>query len=140
MATLVSTYVAIVVTQVASPYVAQFFAGQTTVGSVFIKASPTPFIIETALFLGITLLLTTKAGLSGIKGHGILSPFELAIYSVLNSGIILATILTYFDAGTRSSILAQSNLATIINQYHDLWLIAPVLVLIIMGFRKPGRD
>lgn len=131
---------AIVVAQLASPYVAQFFAGQTTVGSIFIKANPTPFIIQTVIFLGVIVLLTTRANITGAKGKGVLSPFELAAYSILNSGIILSTILTYLDDGTRATILSQSHLVTMINQYHDLWLMIPIILMIVMGFHKSSRS
>jgi hypothetical protein len=138
--TLVSTYAAIIVTQVASPYVAQFFAGETTVGSVFIKANPTPFMIKSIIFALIIVLLTTRAGLAGSKVKGVLSPIEIMIYSILNSAMILSTILLFLDDGQRAVLISGSNLAQIVLKYNDLWLVSPIIILIIMGFRRGGRS
>lgn len=137
--TLVSAYVALVITQIMSPYVAQFFAGETTVGSIFIKASPTPFMIKTAIFGLIIILLTTRGGLAGMRGRGLLSPIEVGIYSALSSAIMIASILNFLDEGVRADLVTQSRFAGLIIKYHDLWLLAPVVILIAMGFRRHGR-
>ena len=137
--TLVSTYVALVVTQIATPYIQQFFSGQTTIGSIFIKASPTPFMIKTAVFAIIVILLTTRGGLAGMRGHGLLTPIEVIIYSGLTSLIAISTIVSFLDEGVRATLVSDSRFASIIIQYHDMWLIAPVVILIAMGFRRHGK-
>lgn len=136
---MVSSYVALVITQLATPYVQDFFSGNTTVGSIFIKASPTPFMIKTAIFALIIILLTTRAGLAGMRGHGLLSPIEVLIYSALTSVIITSTVISFLDEGVRATLVHDSRLASLIVQYHDLWLLAPVVILVTMGFRRHGR-
>ena len=137
--TLVSAYVALVITQLFTPYIQQFFTGDTTIGSIFIKANPTPFMIRSAVFTLIIILLTTRGGLAGMRGRGLLSPIEVGIYSALNSAIIISSILSFLDEGVRASLVSSSRLIQIIVQYHDLWLIAPVVILVTMGFRRHGR-
>lgn len=128
------------VTQVATPYIQQFFAGDATLGSIFIKASPTPFMIRIGLFLVIVVLLTTRGGLAGMRGRGLLSPIEVAIYSTLNSAIILSSVLSFLDDGVRATLLNGSQLARYVLQFHDVWIIAPVVILVIMGFRRRGSS
>jgi hypothetical protein len=137
--TLVSVYMAIVMTMLASPYVSQFFAGDTTVGSIFIKASPTPFIIKTAVFCIVTILLTTRGGLAGMRGKGLLSPLEVGLYSALTTAVVITTILSFLDEGIRANLLHDSRVAGLILQYHDLIIVLPVLVLIVLGFRHHSK-
>lgn len=137
--TLVSTYVAIVVTQIVSPYIQQFFAGDTTIGSIFIKASPTPAMIKIAVFGVIIILLTTRAGLAGMRGRGLLSPIEVMIYSVLTTAIIIASILSFLEEGARAQLIESSRLVSMIFKYNDLVMIAPIVILVTMGFRRHGK-
>lgn len=137
--TLVSAYIGLVITQIATPYVSDFFAGNTTVGSIFIKANPTPFMIKTVIFGLVVILLTTRAGLAGMRGRGLLSPIEVAIYSALSSIIIVSNIISFLDEGVRAELIAHSQLAGYIVLYHDVWLVAPVVILVAMGFRRHGK-
>lgn len=138
--TLISIYAALVVTQIVTPFALGFFQGDKTVGSIFVKANVSPFTIQTAIFGLIIILLTVRSGLVGRSGRGLLSPFEVAVFSLLNSALILTTVLFFLPEEVRGSLADQSRFAKIIIQRHDLWTIAPVLFLIILGFRHNRMD
>jgi len=133
--TLISIYAALVVTQIVTPLALGFFQGDKTVGSIFVKANVSPFTIQTAIFGLIIILLSIRSGLVGRSGRGLLSPFEVALFSLLNSALILTTVLFFLPAEVRGSLADQSRFAKLLIQHHDIWTIAPVLSLIILGFR-----
>lgn len=96
-------------------------------------------MIKSAIFALVVILLTTRGGLAGMRGRGLLSPIEVAIYSSLSALIFISTIISFLDEGVKANLISGSRLASLIVQYHDLWLVAPVLILITMGFRRHGR-
>src|SRR3990167_4656595 len=63
--TLVTIYVALVITQLLTDPVSQFFVGEKTIQSFFITSKASPFTIQSGLFIGTIVLLSTKSGLSG---------------------------------------------------------------------------
>ena len=139
VATMICAYAAIVLTDLLSPIMEKFFLGDTNVGSIFIKANLSPFTIQTGLFVGIIVLLTVRGGIITGKTKGLLAPMEVLIYSVLNSALILSTILFFLTDDIRNQLAAESKFARLIIDYHTWWLILPVAALIVAGFRK-GRE
>lgn len=138
--TLISIYAALVATQIISPFALGFFDGDKTVGSIFVKANVSPFTVQTAVFGLTIILLTVRSGLVGRSGRGLLSPFEVAIFSLLNSALILTTVLYFLPDEVRGALADQSRFAKIIIERHDIWTIAPVITLIVLGFRHSRND
>ncbi|TSC92311.1 MAG: Uncharacterized protein CEN89_764 [Candidatus Berkelbacteria bacterium Licking1014_7] len=111
MLTLISAYAAIVVTNLVSPFFQKFFLGDTNVGNIFIKANASPFSVQAAIFVGIIVLITMRGGMITGKSRAIMSPFEMMIYSVLNSALILSTILYFLPEDQRNELLVESKFA-----------------------------
>lgn len=138
--TLISVYVGIVIATTFAPVVQGFFHGDITLfGRFFIKSSASPFTIQTGLFFLTVLILSFKGGLGTFKGKGILSPLEIIIYSVLNTALMLAIIFSFLPEETKATFADQSRLAIIIMKNYNIWLIAPLIIMTIMGFRR-GDD
>lgn len=132
--TTISTYAAIVVTQLFGATVQQFFQGDKTIfGQIFVRANTTPFTIQIALFAAVIALLSAKAGLSGGKGKGMMSPLEIIVHSFLSTALILSTILTFMPLEEQQNITAQSNLAAKLINMHNLWVILPIIALVASG-------
>lgn len=134
--TLLSVYVSLVVSDVMSPVLEKFFQGQSTIGSFFIQANLSPFALKTAVFVGVIVLITTRAGVVGLRSRGMLSPFEVGAYSFLNSALILSTVLLFSPEETRKNLVASSKLAGRLMEYSTWWIILPVVLLIVMGIRR----
>ncbi len=140
IATLVSVYASMVITQVVSPVVLDFFSGDKTLfNSVFIKAHTSPFTVQAIVFAVVIVLLTVKGGLHAARARGFLSSFDVAVYSFLNSALILAAILGFLDPELRQAFAEQSKFARYIVTYQNIWIIAPVVYMIIEGFRHGRR-
>jgi hypothetical protein len=133
--TMISAYAGIVITELLSPMIEKFFLGDAAVGSIFIKANVSPFTIQTAIFIGVIVLITTRGGMIG-RARGLLLPVEVMGYSVLNSALILSTILFFLPEDARNQLSADGKLTRLIIEHHTWWLILPVLALIVAGFRK----
>lgn len=136
---LVTIYVALVVTQILTEPVTQFFLGEKTIKSFFINGNVSPFTVQTALFIGLLILVTTKSGLSGERsGSSLLSPFEVFVYSFLSTALIATTIISYLPDATRAGILAQSSMASFLATHHTYWLLLPIAAIVVFGWsRRP---
>lgn len=134
--TLVTVYVSLVATQTLMPIALQFFAGDKTLfNSIYVRANASPFGIQAGIFVLLIVLLTVRSGLTGHRSRGILIPIEVLMYSVLNSGLILSTVLSFMSAEAQASLATSSKFARIIIAYHTWWLVLPVFMLIVTGIR-----
>lgn len=133
--TMISIYVAIVVTAVLAGPVGQFFAGDKTIANqIYIKANANSFTIQTAIFLIIIVLVSAK---SGIEGHGSKSSvMELFGFSLLNAALIITTILLYMDPAKREAVIHTSKIANLLIHYQTWWLVLPVVFLVFTGWGK----
>lgn len=134
--TLISVYVGLVVVQVFAGPLQDFFAGEKTVfGQLFIKSSASPFTIKTLLFAAIIALVSAKSGLSS-KGESSISPLEIFGFSFLNAALIISSIFFFMPEGTRLTFIESSRLANFLISYHTWWIILPVIMLIVTGWRR----
>lgn len=141
--TLISTYVALIISQNFSTIIGQLFIGDKTIlGGLWIKSSASPFIIQTTLYALTIVILTTKSGLGGNSGRrgGLLSPLEVIVYSFFTSALIISTILSFLPETDRDIFLAQSQIAKIIMDYHLWWLALPPVSLIVTGMRSSSHN
>lgn len=139
--TLVAAYVALAATEVLMPLFQQFFVGDKTLfNSIYLKANASPFVIQTAIFGVLTVLLTVRSGLTGHKVRGFLIPLEVLAYSALNSAFIISTVLTFLEEDKKASLAISSKIAKLLIAYHDWWIVVPIILLIVTGFRHARRD
>lgn len=134
--TLISVYVGLVVVQVFADPLQSFFAGEKTVfGQLFIKSSASPFTIKTLLFAAVIALVSSKSGLSS-KSDGSIPPLEIFAYSFLNAALIISSIFYFMPEGSRTAYMESSKLANFVISYHTWWIMLPVLLLIVLGWRR----
>lgn len=139
--TLITVYVAILITQVLSPLVSGFFTGDKTVfGQFFIKANASPFTVKTALFILTIILLTTRSGLSSTGSRGLMAPIEVLLFSGLNVALVISTIFSFMPPERQEVFKQASKLAKLIIERQTWWLLLPVVLLIVVGFRRRRRD
>lgn len=135
IATLLSVYVSLAVTQVFAGNVFEFFQGDKVIfDKVWIRSGTTPFTIKVVLFMAVIMLLSTKGGISGSKAKGILSPIEIIILSFLTTGLMLSSIFFFMAPEAREAFMASSRLASLVIKYYPLWVITPVIALVVLGF------
>jgi hypothetical protein len=140
VATLMSVYAALVVSQLLVEPVGQFFKGDKTLfNQIWIRSDTSPFTIHIALFVGIIVLLSAKGGINSARGRGAMSHLEVLIYSALNTALIVSSIFSFLPEPTRDAYAATSNFVKFIVENHDWWLGVPVAALIVFGFQRHNR-
>lgn len=133
--TLLAIYAGIVMAQVLGAPLQQFFQGDKTVGDqLFIKANASPFTVSAGIFLLTTVLVSVRSGMGkGSSGKGALSAFELAIFSFLNSALILTAIFSFMEPAAQEQFAATSKIARIFINKETWWFIAPLIALVATG-------
>lgn len=134
IATLLSVYVALVVTQVFSGNVFEFFQGNKTIGTVWVQSGASPFTIRVLIFMATLTLLSAKGGIKGSSTKGLLSPIEIILLSFLTTGLILSSIFYFMPPESREAFMAASRLANLVIKYYIWWVLAPPAALIGLGF------
>lgn len=134
--TLISVYVGLIIVQALAGPFQDFFAGEKTVfGQLFIKSSASPFTIKIIIFALIVALVSSKSGLS-TKGESTISPLEILGFSFLNAALILSSIFYMMPEETRLTYMETSKLASIIINYHVWWLILPIILMVVSGWKR----
>ncbi len=140
VATLMSVYAALVVSSILVDPVGQFFKGDKTLfNQIWIRSDTTPFTIHLALFTGIIVLLAAKGGINSARGRGLISHFEVLIYSLLNTALIVSSIFSFLPGPTRDIYAASSHTVKFIIDHQTWWLILPIAALITLGFQRHNR-
>lgn len=135
--TLVSIYVALVLTNLLNDPIAQFFVGERTINSFFVSSQVSPFTIQAAIFVIVLVLMITKSGLSGgMDGRGLLSPIEVFLYSFLNTALIVTTIMSFMPEEARTAMISQSSMAAFLASHHTWWVVLPIVCLIFFGWNR----
>lgn len=141
--TLLAIYVGIVVAAVLGGPVQQFFQGDKTLGNqLFIKANTSPFTIQAGLFFLTTILVSVRSGIGnrGSSGGGKLSTFELALFSFLNSALILTAVFSFMEPTARAQFAEHSRIARVFINREMWWTVAPLIALIATGGLGRGRS
>lgn len=140
VATLLSVYVGLIMTQAVSGTLQQFFEGSKTLNQFWVNVHATPFSIRVIVFMLTITLLSAKSGISGGKTKGLLSPIEVVIYSILTTGLILSSIFYFLPAESRDAFAASSKMVGFIIKNYLWWIIIPVVTLIVSGFFRKGSS
>ncbi|MBI4032794.1 hypothetical protein HY374_03760 [Candidatus Berkelbacteria bacterium] len=135
--TLVSIYVAIVLTQLLKDPIAGFFAGERTISSFFVASHVSPFTIQAGVFVVTLILISTKSGLSGGRdGSGLLSPLEIFTYSFLSTALVVTTLISYMPDASRAAMIESSKMAGYLVNHHTWWLLLPIAAILVFGWNR----
>ncbi|OGD63081.1 hypothetical protein A3A71_03790 [Candidatus Berkelbacteria bacterium RIFCSPLOWO2_01_FULL_50_28] len=141
--TLLAIYAGIVVATVIGPSAQDFFQGNKTVGDqLFVKANASPFSVSAGLFILTTIVVSVRSGLGrgGSSSSSKLSAFELALFSFLNSALILTAIFSFMDKEAATQFAAHSRIARIFIDRELWWTIAPIIALVATGGLGKSRS
>jgi len=139
--TLLSIYAGVVIANILGDPMKLFFQGDKTVANqIFIKANMSPFTIQAMLFAVTTVLVSARSGIGSRSSKGALSTFELALFSFLNSTLILAAVFSFMTPEMRGNFIQTSKIARMIIENQSWWFIAPIIALIATGGMGKSRS
>lgn len=140
VATLMSVYAGLVVSELLVEPIGQFFQGDKTLfNQIWIRSNTSPFSIHLAVFILIIVLLSAKGGIVGTKGRGVMSHIEVLIYSALSTVLIVSSIFSFLPEPTQAAYVEGSKMVKFIVEHHDWWLMIPVAALVGFGFQRHPR-
>lgn len=132
--TLLAIYAGVVMANVLGGPLQQFFIGDKALGNqLFIKANASPFTIQAAIFILTTVLVAVRSGVGRGGSRSILSTFELAIFSFLNSALILTAVFSFMDPAAREEFAHVSRIARVFISHQSWWVVAPLIALVATG-------
>lgn len=134
--TMLGIYAGIVIAGILGGPMQAFFNGDKTIAnSLFVRANASPLSIQSGLFLLTVVAVTIRSGLGGrsSSGRGALSPFELGVFSFLNSALILAAVFSFMTPEAQQHFAASSKIARQIINREMWWFVAPLIALVITG-------
>ena len=135
----IASYIGLVTANVGGNALYNILGGTSAnVGSIALNAGSSPFLFKVIIFGLIAILLIVKGDFlkTALTHHtGAFSMLAAGIYSFLNAGLIITALVSFLSDSQRTDILAQSSLANTIVQYQILWLVVPVLLMIVLGFK-----
>lgn len=136
---LLAIYVGIVVTNVWGQKLFDFFQGKSMAfDSMWIQSNAKPATINIVIFLAIIAIITAKAPVGFLRSWSVVSPLETIAYSMLNTALLLCTVLRNLPPETQTHILDQSTFLVKLNSFYGLLLIAPIALLILITNRRGG--
>lgn len=134
--TMMAIYAGIVIANVLGGPLQAFFNGDKTVANqLFIRANASPFTIQAGLFMLTTVLVSVRSGLGnrGGRGGSSLTPFELALFSFLNSALILAAVFSFMTPEAQQQFAQFSRIGRIFIGHVSWWMVAPLIALVATG-------
>lgn len=135
VATMISVYVALVVTQVFSGNVLSFFQGDKVLfNQVWVQSNSSPFTVKVLIFMAVIMLVSAKGGITGSKSKGLFSPIEIITFSFLTTALILSSIFNFMPPESREAFMASSRMANLVIKYYLWWVVLPPIALIGLGF------
>lgn len=140
--TLLAIYAGIVMANILGAPMQAFFNGDKTVADqIFIRANASPFTIQAGVFFLTVVLVSIRSGLGvGNSSRSKLTAFELAIFSFLNSALILAAVFSFMPAEGQAQFSETSRIARVIIGKEVWWMLAPLIALIATGGLGKGRS
>ena len=131
---LASIYISYLVTLTWGQWVIDFFQGKRVfLNQAWVKSDISPFTINSILFLIIFILLvgftsfaTTKTKISG---------FAVILQSFFSVGLGLSAVISFLEPDQKAILFESSKFAPLVWQYHNYWILLPVIILIFMGIR-----
>jgi hypothetical protein len=129
MGILVNLYISFAVAVVAGDWVYSLLSNFKFVSN---NLATSAFGSKVLLMVLITGLLTIKSELSGLDSGGSLSKVQTGILGFLTAGFALSAALSFMNSAELSGL--DSNFALLVSNYHIVWVVAPVLLMIGLAF------
>jgi len=138
-ATLVSSYIALAVTTAWGDVIYGLLSGNTTLfDQIWFKSNFTPFTTKCAIFGIFFVLLSLRGEYTSTNQGAKTSTILLLVYSFLNAGLIVSSVLHFLDPASIAQILVHSPIATFVENYQVSWIVLPAIIMIVAGFVKPA--
>src|SRR3989344_4793450 len=135
LAMLLSLYAGIVTANVLAEPITKFFNGDVALlNKIWVESSASTFTIKVIVFGLTILILTSKANLASRGGR--MGFFELACYSFFNVCIGLSAFFSFMDPEKLKAYVDTSKLVKAVVEHQNLWLVAPIIVLAVLGTRR----
>ena len=132
LATLVSVYIAYVMTGTWGERIAEFFMGdRVLMNQVWIKANASPFVVQAILLVVLTFLLSSFLKLGGRRSR--YSVVEVVIYSISTLALAVMFIISFMTPEYRDVVLAASRIMPHIYNWREWILGVPVLLMVFFG-------
>ena len=142
MVSIIAAYIGLVVSNIAGNALFNALGGGASaqMGSALtFTATPSPFFIKAGIFILVLVLLIIKGDFlkRAVTSHaGLMSILTSGIYSFLNAGIIITALVSFLSDAQRTDLLTQSKYINLIQQYQVWWMVVPVLLMIVLGFKE----
>jgi len=132
-----SIYVGIVISSVYSQSLYNFFEGKKMLfNSVWINANTTPSTVGIIIFVIVVALISAKAPIGFMRSWSMVTPIETVAYSLINMALFLLTILRMLPPDLQEKILSQSKFIGMANNFYNILLIIPLVLLILVTSRR----
>jgi hypothetical protein len=129
MGILVGLYLAFAVATVAGDWVHSLLSNFRFVSN---SLATSAFGSKVLLMVVITGLLTLKSEIAGLDSGGSLSKVQTGILGFLTAGFALSAALSFMSNAEMMGL--DSNFALLVVNYHVVWVVAPVLLMIGLSF------
>jgi len=132
LATLVSVYIAYVVTSIWGDRVNEFFNGQRVLpNQIWVTIKASPFTIQVILLFVVTLLLSSFLKLGGRRSK--YTAVEVLVYSVSALALLVLFMITFMTPAMRVQVIHVSKIVPFIYNWREWVLGLPVIFMIFFG-------
>lgn len=134
LATLVSTYMAMMVAVLWGDAVAEFFSGDRVLfNQVWIQASASAFTVKTALLVGLTGLLSAFMKLGGRRSR--YSTGEVLVYVTATMALATVFMLDFMPPDMRASVVAGSDILPLVQKFREWIIVVPTFLVVFFGIQ-----
>ena len=137
----IASYIALITANVWGNAIVTFMEGGPTnvIGVFTLNGNPNALIVKASIFGAVIALLIIKGDFlkKALTYHtGVFSIVAAGMYSFLNAGIITTALVSFLNDAQRIDLLSSSNLANLVIQYQTWWIVFPVILMIVFGYKQ----
>lgn len=142
MVAIIASYIGLVVSNIAGNAIYNSLGGGASAqmgNAITLTATPSPFFIKAGIFVLVLVLLIVKGDFlkRAVTSHaGVFSIIASGLYSFLSAGIIVTALVSFLSDSQRTDLLTQSSYINLIQQYQVWWMVLPVILMIVLGFKE----